>query len=106
MRLAFALVTAAALSACLQADELLQDTVRQQAKIVVNGLVTERFPGLNAAPITDCVIDNASVPEILTLGQAAIVGVTPETTQVFTSIATRPDTLTCIASGQLGMFGQ
>ena len=105
MRFVFALAAIGCVSACSLTDALLQDTVRAKAKTVVNGLVAQQFPGVNAAPVTDCIMDNASSSEILSLGQAAVVGVTPTTSQLMTTIAGRPETLLCIATNQSGMFG-
>lgn len=104
MRLALALAALAILSACSTAEQAVQDTVRQEAKQVINGQVAVRFPGVNAAPITDCIVDNATTAEILNIGQAAIVGVTDATTDLILAIAGRPDTLTCITQSQLGSF--
>jgi nucleoside phosphorylase len=91
-------------SACAVADVVVQDTLREQTKQVVNGLVEQRFPGVNAAPVTDCIIDNASTQEILSIGSAAVGGVTPATTDLVVAIASRPNTVTCIARSQGGLF--
>ena len=46
-----------------------QDAVaRESAKSVVNPILAERFPGLPVSLATDCVIDNATTQEIVTLG--------------------------------------
>ena len=47
------LIAALALSACSSAQEAVTQSTRTTAKTVVNGVVENRFPGLNAAPITD-----------------------------------------------------
>lgn len=75
---------------------------RDAAKGVVNNVVQTRFPGVNAAPFTDCIIDNATGPEILTIAQAAVVGTTPQTTALVVEIAQRPDTIRCVANDSLG----
>lgn len=81
------------LSGCGAADTVARD----QAKSVVNGVVTERFPTVNPAPVTDCIIDAASAGEILELGSAAVTGVTASTVETVLTIATRPEAISCLA---------
>jgi len=104
MRVPVCIAAVCVVSACSIAEDIAQTTVRNETKGIVNAQVAESFPGLNAAPITDCIIDNASTSEILTIGQAAITGVTPATTQLILTIAQRPDTLSCIAENGTGLF--
>lgn len=105
MRLAFAAgIATLALSGCMtdmgpQSDAL----ARVAAKGVVNSVVQTKFPGVDAAPVTDCIIDNASGPEIVTIAQAAVVGMTPATNDLVVRIAQRPDTLRCTASNVFGV---
>ena len=76
-----------------------QDAVaRESAKSVVNSILASRFPGVPTAPVTDCVIDNATAGEILTLGSAALTGVTASTQSTVTTILQRPGTINCIAT--------
>ncbi|WP_112321019.1 hypothetical protein [Oceanibium sediminis] len=99
-----ALVSAALLlSACT--PETQDRATRQAAKGVVNTVIASRFPGLPAQPVTDCVIDNATTSEILTLASASLTGVT-ETTQATTlAILQRPGTVRCLAtSGTSGVL--
>lgn len=104
MRLALPLIAALALAGCEVADEAADTAARGAAKGVVNGVVAQRFPGVNAAPVTDCVIDNASRGEIFSLASAAATGVTPDTAQTVISIAQRPETVSCISKNGLGLF--
>ena len=104
MRIALAIAVLTIVSACSIAEQAVQDTARQEAKQVINGQVAQRFPGVDVAPITDCIVDSASTSEILNIGQAAIVGVTDATADLVLAIASRPDTLTCITKSQLGSF--
>ena len=90
------------LSAC--ANPLVQDTSRDVAKGAVNDVVSARFPGVNAAPYTDCIIDNASTEEILTLAQHALTQNTNAAATTVFQIAQRPDTTNCIAQSALGSF--
>jgi hypothetical protein len=72
------------------------EVTRTAAKSVVNSIVQDRFPGVPAEPVTDCVIDNASSSEIITLATAAGTGVTDQTIRVVTDVVRRPETLRCL----------
>ncbi|WP_234416965.1 succinate dehydrogenase [Loktanella sp. Alg231-35] len=78
---------------------------RDAAKGVVNNVVQTRFPGVNAAPYTDCIIDNATGSEIVTIAEAAVLGVTSNTTNLVVEIAGRPDTVRCALNNSLGLGG-
>ena len=93
-----------ALSACVQANDAADTVARNTAKTVVNTVVAQRFPGVNAAPITDCVIDNASRFEIFEIAKAGATGVTPATVETVTTITSRPETVQCISKNGLGLF--
>ncbi|WP_421999593.1 succinate dehydrogenase [Roseovarius mucosus] len=94
-----------ALSACEATNQVADTLARERAKSVVNTVVAQRFPGLNAAPITDCVIDAASAGEIIQIASASVSGVTPETTQQVIAIAQRPEAVQCIAQNSLTLLG-
>ena len=99
-------VAAMLLAGCMQdigpAGDML---ARDAAKGVVNNVVQTRFPGVNAAPYTDCIIDNASTGEILQIAEAALVGTTQATTNLVVDIAQRPDTVRCALNNSLGVSG-
>lgn len=97
-----AAVLLAALSACTLGDPIVQDTSRQVAKGVVNNVIQQRFPGVNAAPYTDCVIDNATTEEILGLAQNAALGDSQSATATVIQITQRPATTSCITQNALG----
>lgn len=79
---------------------------RETAKSVINPILAQRFPGLPLAPISNCVVDNATGPEIVTLASAAVTGVKPTTTQTTLLILQRPGTVNCIANdGLAGILG-
>ena len=104
--LAFLGVAAMALSGCMQDIGSAGDTLaRDAAKGVVNNVVQTRFPGVNAAPYTDCIIDNASAGEIFTIAEAALLGTTQATTNLVVDIAGRPDTVRCALNNSLGIGG-
>lgn len=96
--IAVALLTV--ISGC--ATPLVEDTSRDIAKGAVNEVVAQRFPGVNAAPYTDCIIDNASTQEILDLAQSALTQNTNAAAATVITIAGRPDTTNCIAQNALG----
>ena len=78
---------------------------RDAAKGVVNGIVQTRFPGVDARPITDCIIDNASSAEIFQIAEAALVGSNQTTTNLVVQIASRPENVSCALNGSLGVAG-
>ncbi len=87
------------LAAC--SNPLVEDTSRDVAKGVVNDVVSARFPGVDAAPYTDCIIDNASGDEIFTLAQHALTNNTTAAASTVLEIAGRPATSQCIAQNAL-----
>ncbi len=104
MRLVAACASVVLLAGCLQDLGPAGDVLaRDVAKGVVNNVVQTRFPGVNAAPITDCVIDNATGSEIITIAEAAVIGTTPATSALIVDIAGRPDTLRCAANNAFGL---
>ena len=83
------------LAACTPA---MQDNLaRDAAKTAVRPVLAERFPGVPLEPATDCVIDNATANEILTLAADAVTGPTASTVEIVTNIAARPETIQCLA---------
>ncbi|MDX8351759.1 succinate dehydrogenase [Cognatiyoonia sp. IB215182] len=97
---------ALALAGCMQDLGPAGDTLaRDAAKGVVNSVVQTRFPGVNAEPYTDCIIDNASGSEILQIAEAAIVGTTQATTELVADIAARPETVRCAVNNSLAIPG-
>lgn len=89
-----ALVLLAAGCADVQ-DQLAQDAARS----AVRPVLADRFPGVPLEPATDCVIDNATAGEILSLAADATVG-QPDAGTVDTvlTILTRQDTISCLAT--------
>ncbi|MFU8777851.1 MAG: succinate dehydrogenase [Roseovarius sp.] len=93
------------LSACEATNQVADGLARAQAKSVVNTVVAQRFPGVNVAPVSDCVIDAASAGEIIQIAGASVTGVTPQTTQQVIQIAQRPQAVQCIAQNSLTLLG-
>ena len=108
MRIAAIIGAVLLLSGCMQDLGNVGDTfARDAAKGVVNNVVQTRFPGVNAAPLTDCIIDNATGSEIVQIAEAALVGANQATTNLVVQIASRPDTVRCglNSSLELGNLG-
>ncbi|MFQ6551493.1 succinate dehydrogenase [Aestuariibius insulae] len=84
-------------AACTTNPDFADSLARESAKSVVSGIIATRFPGLQVAPVTDCVIDNATSSEIILIARGALTGPTAETTSTVVEIAGRPDTIRCIA---------
>ena len=82
------------------------DTVaRNTAKTAVNGVVAQKFPGVNAASITDWVIDNASREEIFEIVKAGATGVSPRQSKLVTGQSSAaPDNDAVYFKNGLGLF--
>lgn len=96
---------AVALGACSTANDMADDLARGRAKAVVNGYVADRYPGLNSAPVTDCIIDAADAREILQIAGAAVTGLDAGTAEQISRVARRPEALQCIAQNGPGLLG-
>jgi len=101
---AVAVLSLGMLTACTAATDAADAVARNRAKTVVNAVVADRFPGVNAAPLTDCIIDNASASEIVSVASASVTGVTENTVETVVTIAKRPDTVSCIAGNGLALL--
>ncbi len=85
-----------------QQDELTRDA----ARTAIRPVLQERFPGIPVEPASDCVINNASSGELLSLAADAITGPTANTVEIVSDIVARPETLRCLAkSGLPAIFG-
>ncbi|MGR3571788.1 hypothetical protein [Brevirhabdus sp.] len=83
------------LAAC--AANPVEQTTRTVARNVVGPIVAERFPGVPAQALTDCIIDNAATHELLEIAKAATLGPGADTYAVVLGIARRPEVLRCAA---------
>lgn len=82
------------LVACTVADQ--DQLARGAAKSVVARAATERLPGVPVEPYTNCIIDNATSQQILTLAADSVTGPTASSWEVITGIARKPATLECL----------
>ena len=101
MRAAITVALALGLAGCSVANDVADQLARDRAKSVVNTVVAENLPGVDVAPVTDCIIDAASASEILDIAAASATGVTDATASNVLGIAQRPEAVECIASAAL-----
>lgn len=85
------------LSACAEGN--VADVIaRDAAKSVVRPIIVENLPGVPPDLVTDCIIDNASAAEIITLARAATSKqVSQDTIDTVVGIARRPEVIQCAA---------
>jgi hypothetical protein len=84
-----------ALVACTPAQQ--DELTRDAARTAIRPVLEKNFPGVPLEPATDCVIDNASRSELLSLAADAVTGPTANTVEIVGRIVTRPATITCLA---------
>ena len=90
-----ALILVLGLSACTA--EMQDELARDAARTAVRPVLEERLPGVPVEPAVDCVIDNATAGEILSLAADAVTGPTANTVEIVSDILARPDTIECLA---------
>ncbi|MFZ7092031.1 hypothetical protein [Primorskyibacter sp. 2E233] len=71
---------------------------REAARSAITPVVAERFPGVPVEPTINCIIDNASAPQIRALALDSVAGPTQSTVEIVTNIVSKPETLTCLAA--------
>lgn len=76
-------------------SNVLDAASREVARNTINSEIQKRYPGLNVAPISDCVVNNASTDELLSIAKTAAGGGTSAATTV-AGIVSRPATGQCI----------
>lgn len=90
-----AIAATIALTACTAAQQ--DELTRDAARTAIRPVLEENFPGVPLEPATDCVIDNASSAELLSLAADAVTGPTANTVEIVGRIVARPETITCLA---------
>ncbi|MDQ2092105.1 succinate dehydrogenase [Marimonas arenosa] len=93
-----------ALPGCDVAQQAADDVARGQAKRAVDTVVAERFPGVDATPVTDCIVDAASAQEILQIAGSSVTGAQAETTEMVLQIAQRPEAVSCFAGAGISLL--
>ena len=96
MKAVWYIPAAVLLLACTPAQQ--DELTRDAAKRAVRPVLEERLPGVPLEPATDCIIDNASAGELLSLAADAVTGPTANTVEIVSDIATRPETVRCLAT--------
>ena len=85
------------LAAC-SPQQFADDVTRQAAESVVTPVLDDFMPPAQAAGATACVLDNASPQEIRALARDVAVEAGTTTVQSVLNIATRPGTISCLAT--------
>ena len=88
------LLSALALTACTQDSR--DALAREQARNAVRPILAERFPGIPLEPATNCVINNASAGEILSLAADSVTGPDAGTVDTVIGIVQRRETIVCL----------
>ncbi|MBS0124671.1 hypothetical protein [Thetidibacter halocola] len=84
------------LAACTpQAQDQL---AREAARSAITPIVAQRFPGIPVQPAIDCIIDNASAPQISALAADSVLGPNENTARIVSDIVSQPGTLTCLGT--------
>lgn len=84
------------LAAC--SPQMQDELTRDAARTAIRPVLEQRFPGVPLEPASDCVIDNATSRELLSLAADAVTGPTANTVEIVSDILARPETLRCLAS--------
>ena len=83
---------------CGCSTDIATAAARAAAKAQAAEVARTRFPGLPVTRFTDCVIDNATVADILALGRATTGSPDGTTIRTVMAVLARPETQTCIAA--------
>lgn len=105
MRILAAISGICMFAGCAVTNDAADALAQRQAKTVVNSVMQSRLPGVNISPVTDCVIEAASAREILSLAQASVTQITPQTAETVIDISTRPESVQCIAENGVLLLG-
>ena len=107
MRVTALVLCATLLSGCLSVGGVQQsaeEIARNEAKVVVNDVVSKRLPGVDVSAATDCIIDNASISEIFSIAKTSVTGADAEAVETVLEIAKRPETAKCLVSATLALL--
>lgn len=97
---ALALTACVALLGCDEAVQTADEIGRKSAKAAVSKALATRYPNLPGdaiTPVSDCVIDHATLPEVRRFAQDSVTGVDDATLALLGSVLSRPETQTCVA---------
>lgn len=106
MRVLSLIALTAALSGCLSTDELVEASAQSAAKTVIKSVIADKLPGVDVDDAVDCVVENATTDQIVDIAKASVTGIDDSTVSTVTSIASQPETISCIAQSELsGLLG-
>lgn len=95
-----------ALPACVAGEAVMQETTRSLARSAVDTAAGRYLPGVPVKPYTDCVINNASTSELVTLAQAAGAGSAQDVANrawpTVRTVAQRPEATQCLVQALSG----
>lgn len=83
------------LAAC--SPQMQDELTRDAARTAIRPVLEQRFPGIPLEPASDCVIENATSGELLSLASDAVTGPTANTSEIVSDIVSRPATIECLA---------
>jgi hypothetical protein len=91
-----AVASALGLTACVDSEPA-NYIAREAAKDAVRPVLQRRLPGVPVEPAVNCVIDNATASEILSLAEDGVTG-TPDdgTVRIVSDIVRRQGTIDCL----------
>ena len=87
-------VATLSLSACAPSTQ--DRLARDAAKSVIARATAQYLPGVAVAPFTDCIIENATSSQILTLAADSVTGPTASTWEIISGIHRKPETVQCL----------
>lgn len=87
------------LAACTPGAQ--EELTRDAARTAIRPVLEQRFPGVPLEPASDCIIDNASQGELLSLAADAVTGATANTVEIVSDVISRPATIQCLATSGL-----
>ncbi|MEM7724584.1 MAG: succinate dehydrogenase [Pseudomonadota bacterium] len=95
-RTALLIAAPALLMGCVAAQNAADAVAREQARTFVDAEVQRRAPGVDARPLTNCVINEASAQEIVTIAGGTAIGNEQLASQTVGAILQRPGTQQCL----------
>ena len=104
MRLISIMLASTLLAGCADGNNVADRFAQERAKTVVNGVVQNKFPGVNAAPVSDCIIEAASAGEIISIASASVTGVNQSTVETVLEIGQRPEAVKCITQNSISLL--
>lgn len=103
---AICLVAITSLASCVAVQDAADAVAREQARTFVDAEVARRAPGVDARPVTNCVINEASAQEIITIAGGTALGNEQAASNTVGAILQRPGTQQCLTGNLFSeLFG-